>query len=67
MEKIYHTVDELSAKYGKHTLQHAASLPTRIQMQHEGARGDIAARRRSLFQGENKRQRLGLPMLHVKV
>lgn len=67
MEKIYHTVDELSAKYGKHTVQHASSLPTKTQMQHEGARGDIAARKAALFQGENKRQRLGLPMLHVKV
>ena len=67
MEKIYHSVDELSAKYGKHTVQHASSLPTKIQMQHEGARGDMAARKAVLFQGENKRQRLGLPMLHVKV
>jgi DNA polymerase-4/DNA polymerase V len=67
MEKIYHTVDELSARFGKHTVQHASSLPTKLQMQHEGNRGDIAARKISLFKGENRRQRLGLPMMHVKV
>jgi DNA polymerase-4 len=67
MEKIYHTIDDLSARYGKHTVQHASSLPTKIQAQHEGARGDVAARKTMLFHGENKRQRLGLPMLHVKV
>jgi DNA polymerase-4/DNA polymerase V len=67
MEKIYHSVDELSARFGKHTVQHAASLPTKLQVQHEGNRGDIAARKVNLFKGENKRQRLGLPMMHVKV
>jgi len=67
MEKIYHSVDELSVRFGKHTVQHAASLPTKLQVQHEGNRGDIAARKVNLFKGENKRQRLGLPMIHVKV
>jgi DNA polymerase-4/DNA polymerase V len=67
MAKIYHIVDELSVRYGKHTVQHASSLPTKLQVQHEGDRGDIAARKGNLFKGENKRQRRGLPMLHVKV
>jgi len=65
--KIYESVDLISQKYGKHTVQHAASLPTKLQAQHEGARGDIPVRRAILFRGENKRQRLKLPMLHVKV
>jgi DNA polymerase-4/DNA polymerase V len=67
MARIYSTVDELSQKFGKHTLQHASSLPTKIQAQHEGERGDVPERKKALFKGENKRQRLGLPMLHVKV
>jgi DNA polymerase-4/DNA polymerase V len=67
MEKIYHSIDELSARFGKHTVQHASSLPTKLQVQHEGDRGDIAARKVNLFKGENKRQRLGLPMMHVEV
>jgi DNA polymerase IV len=67
MEKIYESVDRISQKYGKHTIQHAASLAAKLQAQHEGARGDIPIRRAILFKGENKRQRLKLPMLHVKV
>ncbi|MEE9524609.1 MAG: DNA polymerase IV [Thermodesulfovibrionales bacterium] len=67
LASIYRSVDSLSARYGKHTVQHAASLPTRLQIQHEGERGDVAKRRSELFRGENRRQRLGLPMLHVKV
>ena len=67
MEKLYHSVDELSARFGKHTVQHASSLPTKLQMQHDGDRGDTAMRKSSLFRGENRRQRLGMPMLHVNV
>ena len=67
MARIYSVVDEISAKFGKHTIQHAASLPTKLQAQHEGERGDIALRKTDLFKGETKRQRLGLPMLHMKV
>lgn len=67
MAKIYYTIDELSERFGKHTLQHASSLPTKLQAQHEGARGDTAARQSNLFKGENERQRLGLPMLNVEV
>ncbi len=67
MGKIYHSIDELSARFGKHTIQHASSLPTKLQIQHEGKRGDAAARKNTLFKGENRRQRLGMPMLHMKV
>ena len=67
MEKIYQCVDKLSQKFGKHAIQHAASLPTKLQAQHEGARGDVPVRKGSLFKGENKRQRLGLPVLNIKV
>jgi len=67
MARIYHAVDELSKKFGKYTVRHAASLPTKIQAQHEGERGDVPQRVTELFRGENKRQRLSLPMLHIKV
>jgi DNA polymerase-4/DNA polymerase V len=67
MAKIYECVDGLSRKFGKHAIQHAASLPTKLQAQHEGERGDVPVRREHLFRGENKRQRLGLPMLNIKV
>jgi hypothetical protein len=67
MAKIYESVDQISHKYGKHTIQHGASLPAKLQAQHEGARGDVPQRRGSLFKGENKRQRIGMPLLHMKV
>lgn len=67
MARIYNAVDELSEKFGKYTVHHAASLPTKIQSQHEGERGDVPKRATALFKGENKRQRLGLPLLHIKV
>jgi DNA polymerase-4/DNA polymerase V len=67
MAKIYESIDELSRKYGKHSVMHGASLATKLQAQHEGERGDVPVRKGDLFKGENKRQRLGLPMLHIKV
>jgi len=67
MAKIYESIDQLSQKYGKHAVQHGASLPTKMQAQHEGERGDVPKRKAALFRGENKRQRLGLPLLHIKV
>ena len=67
MGKIYNAVDELSGKFGKHTIQHGSSLPTKIQAQHEGERGDVPVRKNDLFKGENKRQRLGIPMIHVEI
>jgi DNA polymerase-4 len=65
--RVYDTVDRLSEKFGKYTVHHAASLPTKLQSQHEGDRGDIPMRKENLFRGENKRQRLGLPMIQIKV
>lgn len=67
MARIYESMDQLALKYGKHAVQHASSLATKLQAQHEGERGDVPVRKGLLFKGENKRQRLGLPMLHIKV
>ncbi|MBE0426940.1 MAG: DNA polymerase IV [Nitrospirae bacterium] len=67
MTRVYNAVDQLSEKFGKHTILHAASLPTKLQAQHEGERGDVPKRKIDMFKGENKRQRLGLPMLNLKI
>jgi DNA polymerase-4 len=67
MAKIYSAVDMISEKYGKYAVHHASSLPTTLQALHEGERGDAPARKSDLFKGENKRQRLGLPMLQIKI
>ncbi len=65
--RIYSAVDMVSEKFGKYAVHHAASLPTKLQTQHEGERGDAPERTTDLFKGETKRQRLGLPVLKVKV
>ena len=65
--RIYNAVDKVSEKFGKYAVHHASSLPTKLQTQHEGERGDTPQRKKELFKGENKRQRLGLPMLRIKV
>ena len=67
ISRLYLAVDKIAAKFGKHSVFHASSLPVRLQTQHEGERGDTPDRKRDLFKGENKRQRLGLPMLRIKV
>ncbi len=67
MGRVYQAVDRLSEKFGKYTVHHAASLPTKLQAQHEGERGDVPKRKTALFRGENRRQRLGLPVLDMKV
>ncbi|OGP54029.1 MAG: DNA polymerase IV [Deltaproteobacteria bacterium RBG_13_52_11] len=67
MARIYHAVDLLSERFGKYAVHHGSSLPTKLQARHEGERGDTPQRASKLFKGENSRQRLGLPMLHIKV
>jgi DNA polymerase-4 len=67
MARVYGTIDRLSEKFGKYAVHHAASLPTKLQAQHEGERGDVPERETTLFKGENKRQRLGLPVMDLKV
>jgi DNA polymerase-4/DNA polymerase V len=67
MARIYEAVDSLSGRFGKHMVQHGSSLLTKLQAQHEGDRGDVPVRKAETFKGESKRQRLGLPMLHIKV
>jgi DNA polymerase-4 len=67
MGKIYNAVDIIAEKYGKYTIHHASTLPTKLQALHEGERGDAPERKSDLFKGENKRRRLGLPMLRIKI
>jgi DNA polymerase-4 len=65
--RVYGAVDGLSGRFGKYTVHHAASLPAKLQARHEGERGDAPQRTTELFRGENSRQRLGLPVLYMKV
>lgn len=65
LSRIYSTVDRLSERFGKYTVFHASSFQAKLR--HRGERGDVPERVKRLFRGENKRQRVGLPVLHIKV
>lgn len=60
--KIYKGVDELSKKYGKHTVFLGTSFEAQKFGAHLGERGDEPERKRHRLLGENGRQRLGIPM-----
>jgi DNA polymerase-4/DNA polymerase V len=62
LSNLYESVDALSAKYGKHTLFLAASLPAHLHAQHAGDRGELPERQVTLLPGETPRKRLGIPM-----
>lgn len=63
LAKIYENVDAVSEKFGKHAIFLASSMDALTHSAHLGERGDVSKRVTSLFKGENKRQRLGIPML----
>ena len=72
IRKVYTAVDAINRKYGKYTVHSVSSLPALRSLgegraQHEGERGDAAARKDILFKGETSRQRLRIPMLWIKV
>lgn len=81
MVKLYESIDELSDKYGKHTI----FLGTSFEAQRFGAhlgdphprragggdtdfwRGDLPDRQKQNLIGETKRRRLGIPMMFAEV
>jgi DNA polymerase-4/DNA polymerase V len=62
MVMVYKNLDNLSAKYGKHTVFLGSSLAA-MSRQHDGNRGIKAQRKDNLFKGETQRKRLGIPLL----
>lgn len=66
-QRIYHTIDTLRRRYGKHTVFLGASLTAQTFTQHVGDRGDAPQRTGLLLKGETTRQRLGIPMLMGEV
>jgi nucleotidyltransferase/DNA polymerase involved in DNA repair len=67
LSRVYQAVDRMREQYGKHTVFLGSSLLAQQFAQHLGARGDEPLRRRQLFKGETKRQRLGMPMFMGKL
>lgn len=65
--RVYQAIDDLRAKYGKHTAYVGASFLAHAFAQHEGERGRAPERKANLFKGETARRRLSLPMFLGKV
>jgi DNA polymerase-4/DNA polymerase V len=63
MREVQGAIDELDAKFGKHTVFLGSSFKAMKNMTHLGERGDYAKRVGELFKDENNRQRIGIPML----
>ena len=63
--RLYEKIDQVRAKYGKHTIHFGSSFLAHRFAQHEGERGGTPERKRELFRGETKRKRVGLPTLSI--
>ena len=62
IRQVYEAVDQLDAKYGKHTVFPGSSFAAMQGKQHIGDRGELPRRQQMLLKGEGKRRRLGIPM-----
>jgi DNA polymerase-4/DNA polymerase V len=62
---IYKVIDEVSEKFGKHSLHLGASHF--IEVLGRGKRGEPTVREETRFLGETKRKHLSIPILHLKV
>lgn len=63
MQRALKSVDDLSARYGKHAVFLGSSFKAMKFGAHLGARGDMPQRVSMRFKGETLRRRLGVPML----
>ena len=61
--KIYAAADKVAEKYGKHSLFLGSSWQAHNLSQHTAERGLAPERQTKKLLGENKRRRLGIPML----
>lgn len=63
LTQIYKTVDQISARLGKHKIHLGASFLANKKAQHLYDRGDIPLRKTNRLKGETSRKHLPLPML----
>jgi DNA polymerase IV len=63
IRQVYTAVDALNRKYGKYTVYLGSSHPAITQALHDGPRGDLPERQRTLLKGETARKHLGFPFL----
>jgi DNA polymerase-4/DNA polymerase V len=62
MKTLYKSIDEINEKFGKHTVFLGTSFLANDLPQHQKERADTPERKKVLLKGENKRQRIGIPM-----
>ena len=60
---VYAAMDMLDTKFGKHTVFLGSTFRAMKTAAHQNERGDAPGRTSRLFKGENKRQRVAIPML----
>ncbi|MBI2048325.1 MAG: hypothetical protein HYT30_00135 [Parcubacteria group bacterium] len=61
--KIYEYVDQMAAKYGKHSVFLGSSLLAQTRGNHQDARAAPPGRRHLILKGETKRKRIGIPLI----
>lgn len=62
-ERVFAAVDQLSQKYGKHTVHLAGADTAHHAPQHHRDRGDITWRKQNRLKGESARKHLTIPLL----
>lgn len=62
-QKLHESIDELAARYGKHTLFYATSLLANKEKQHLAERGELPTNQQARQQQAHKRKFLDLPTL----
>lgn len=65
METIYKAVDNLSRRYGKHSVFLGSSFQAINKKDHKGDRGELPERNKHIFKGESSRKRIGIPLLGI--
>jgi DNA polymerase-4/DNA polymerase V len=63
LQRVFESVDEISERFGKHTIFLGSSVRAMTHLAHAGERGELTSREQTLFRGEHGRKRLGLPLL----
>lgn len=63
ISRVYDAMDQIDSKFGKHTIFLGSSMGAINGRQHSSERAETAWRKDNIFKGENKRQRVGVPML----
>ncbi|MFH0830971.1 MAG: DNA polymerase IV [Parcubacteria group bacterium] len=63
LERVYHAIDQLAAKWGKHCVHLVGSSLAHHAPQHVLERGDVPLRKQNRLRGESARKHLAIPML----